>query len=131
MEFGKTFIKRRWFDGRTGTTMYLLFALTLMNFSLISYRFLIEENTLFENLISDLTMFSVIFIVTYIPISILIGYWHRKTQWKVELALKQLENPVNAKMFRTMLDVQTGKASDKEIREFRDFLTKIESKLEF
>ena len=131
MEFGKTFIKRRWFDGRTGTTMYLLFALTLMNFILISYRFLIEENTLFENLISDLTMFSVIFIVTYIPISILIGYWHRKTQWKVELALKQLENPVNAKMFRTILDVQTGKASDKEIEEFREFLTKIERKLDF
>jgi len=128
MEFGKTFIKRRWFDGRTGTTMYLLFALTLMNFILISYRFLIEGSPLFENLISDLTMFSVIFIVTYIPISILIGYWHRKTQWKVELALKQLENPVNAKMFRTILDVQTGKASDKEIEEFREFLTKIERK---
>ena len=131
MEFGKTFIKRRWFDGRTGTTMYLLFALTLMNFILISYRFLIEGSPLFENLISDLTMFSVIFIVTYIPISILIGYWHRKTQWKVELALKQLENPVNAKMFRTILDVQTGKASDKEIEEFREFLTKIERKLDF
>ena len=60
--------------------------------------------------------------------SIIIGYWHRKTQWKVELAIKQLENPMNAKMFRTILDVQTGKASDKEIREFREFLTKIESK---
>ncbi len=128
MKFEKSYIKRRWFDGRTGTTTYLLFGLTLMNFILISYRFLIEENTLFENLISDLTMFSVIFIVTYIPISIIIGYWHRKTQWKVELAIKQLENPMNAKMFRTILDVQTGKASDKEIREFREFLTKIESK---
>ena len=128
MKFGKTFIKRRWFDGRTGTTTYLLFGLTLMNFILISYRFLIEENTLFEKLISDITIFSIIFIVTYIPISIMIGYWHRKTQWKVELALKQLENPVNAKMFRTILDVQTGKASEKEVKEFREFLTKIESK---
>ena len=128
MKFEKSYIKRRWFDGRTGTTTYLLFGLTLMNFILISYRLLIEENTLFENLISDLTMFSVIFIVSFIPISIIIGYWHRKTQWKVELAIKQLENPMNAKMFRTILDVQTGKASDKEIREFREFLTKIESK---
>ena len=128
MKFGKVFIKRRWFDGRTGTTTYLLFGLTLMNFILISYRFLIEDNILFKNLISDLTMFSIIFIVTYVPISILIGYWHRKTQWKVELAIKQLENPVNAKMFRTILDVQTGKASDKEIEEFREFLTKIERK---
>ena len=128
MKFGKVFIKRRWFDGRTGTTTYLLFGLTLMNFILISYRFLIEGNILFKNLISDLTMFSIIFIITYVPISILIGYWHRKTQWKVELAIKQLENPVNAKMFRTILDVQTGKASEKEVKEFREFLTKIESK---
>jgi uncharacterized protein YneF (UPF0154 family) len=128
MKFGKTFIKRRWFDGRTGTTTYLLFGLTLMNFILISYRFLIEENTLFEKLISDITIFSIIFIVTYIPISIMIGYWHRKTQWKVELALKQLENPIVGKMIRTILDVQTGKASDKEIKEFREFLIKIENK---
>ena len=128
MKFGKVFIKRRWFDGRTGTTTYLLFGLTLMNFILISYRFLIEENTLFEKLISDITIFSIIFIVTYIPISIMIGYWHRKTQWKVELALKQLENPIVGKMIRTILDVQTGKASDKEIKEFREFLIKIENK---
>jgi uncharacterized protein YneF (UPF0154 family) len=128
MGFKKTFIKRRWFDGRTGTTMYLLFALTLMNFILISYRFLIEESPLFSNLVSDLTIFSIIFIITYIPISILIGYWHRKTQWKVELALKMMENPLNAKMFRTILDVQTGQASDQEIKEFRALLMKIESK---
>jgi len=128
MGFKKTFIKRRWFDGRTGTTMYLLFALTLMNFILISYRFLIEESPLFSNLVSDLTIFSIIFIITYIPISILIGYWHRKTQWKVELALKMMENPLNAKMFRTILDVQTGQASDQEIKEFRALMMKIESK---
>jgi uncharacterized protein YneF (UPF0154 family) len=58
----------------------------------------------------------------------MIGYWHRKTQWKVELALKQLENPIVGKMIRTILDVQTGKASDKEIKEFREFLIKIENK---
>ena len=131
MGFGKTFIKRRWFDGRTGTTVYLLFALTLMNFILISYRFLIEGSPLFANLVSDLTIFSIIFIITYIPISILIGYWHRKTQWKVELALKMMENPLNAKMFRTILDVQTGQASDQEIKEFRALLMKIEKKLDF
>ena len=42
-----------------------------------------------------------------------------------------MENPVNAKMFRTILDVQTGEASDEEIKEFRAFLMKIESKLDF
>ena len=126
MEFGKTFIKRRWFDGRTGTTMYLLFALTLMNFILISYRFLIEGSPLFENLISDLTIFSIIFIVTYIPISTLIGYWHRKTQLRVETTITLQQNPIMAKMFRTLLDVQTGKATKEEIEEFRNMLIKIE-----
>ena len=95
MNFRKTFIKRRWYDGRTGTTTYLLFGLTLMNFILIAYRFLIEKNTLFENLISDLTIFSIIFIVTYIPISIIIGYWHRKTQWKKKPLQKKQINKKN------------------------------------
>ena len=41
------------------------------------------------------------------------------------------QNPMFAKMIRTILDVQTGKASDKEIKEFREFLIKIENKLDF
>ena len=131
MNFGKTFIKRRWFEGRTGTTTYLLFGLTLMNFILISYRLLIEKIPIFQELIPNLSMFVLLFLAFYIPAAIIIGFWHRKTQLKVETTLNMQENPVFAKMFRTMLDVQTGKASDKEIREFRDFLTKIESKLEF
>ena len=128
MKFGSYVIRRRWMDGRTGHATYLMFALTLMNFILISYRFLIEEESAYESLISNLTTFSIIFIITYVPVSILIGYWHRKTQWKIELAIKQLENPMIAKMFRTILDVHIGKASDDEIKEFRKFLVKIEGK---
>ena len=41
------------------------------------------------------------------------------------------QNPLFAKMFRTILDVQTGQASDEEIKEFRAFLMKIEKKLDF
>ena len=35
-------------------------------------------------------------------------------------------NPVLAKMFRTLLDVQTGKANDEEIEKFRKMLEGIE-----
>ena len=128
MNFRKTFIKRRWYDGRTGTTTYLLFGLTLMNFILIAYRFLIEKIPLFQDLIPNLSIFVLLFLSFYIPTAIIIGFWHRKTQLKVETTLNMQENPVFAKMFRTMLDVQTGKASDEEIEEFREFLTKIERK---
>ena len=69
--------------------------------------------------------------IIYIPASIVIGFWHRKTQLKVETTLNMQQNPLYAKMFRTMLDVQTGKATDEEIKEFRKFLTEIEKKMDF
>ena len=59
------------------------------------------------------------FLSVYIPAALLIGNWHRKTQLKVESTLTQQQNPLLAKMFRTLLDVQTGKASKEEIEEFR------------
>ena len=39
-----------------------------------------------------------------------------------------LENPVLARMIRTLLDVQTGKATKEEIEEFRKFVKEIESR---
>ena len=128
MNLNTGWMRRRWWEGRTGHATYLMFALAIANFILIAYRFLIEQNPLFESLMSNLWAFTLFFVIAYIPISILIGHWHRETQVKVELSIKQLENPIGAKMFRTMLDVQTGKASNEEIAEFREFLKKIESK---
>jgi uncharacterized protein YneF (UPF0154 family) len=124
-------IRRRWWEFRAGHSVYLIFVLTFINFILIAYRLLIEKIPMFQELFPNLSIFVLLFLGFYIPTAIIIGFWHRKTQLKVETTLNMQENPVFAKMFRTMLDVQTGKASDKEIREFRDFLTKIESKLEF
>jgi len=121
-------IRRRWWEFRAGHSVYLIFVLTFINFILISYRLLIEKIPMFQDLIPNLSIFVLLFLGFYIPTAIIIGFWHRKTQLKVETTLTMQQNPVFAKMFRTMLDVQTGKASDKEIREFRDFLTKIESK---
>ena len=124
-------VRRRWWEFRAGHSVYLIFVLTFINFILIAYRLLIEKIPLFQDLIPNLSIFVLLFLSFYIPTAIIIGFWHRKTQLKVETTLTMQQNPVFAKMFRTILDVQTGKASDKEIREFRDFLTKIESKLEF
>ena len=121
-------LRRRWMEGRAGHSVYLMFSLTMINFILISYRFFIEQDSLFMEMISDLWVFGLILLACYIPASLGIGFWHRKTQLKVETTLTMQQNPVFAKMIRTILDVQTGKASDKEIREFREFLTKIESK---
>ena len=127
----QSWTRERWWEFRTGHSTYLIFLLTFVNFVLISYRLLIEKIPIFQELIPNLSMFVLLFLAFYIPAAIIIGFWHRKTQLKVETTLTMQQNPVFAKMFRTILDVQTGKASDKEIEEFREFLTKIERKLDF
>jgi len=122
-------MRRRWWEFRQGHGIYLIFLLTFVNFILISYRLLIEKIPFLNNLIPELWVFVIMFLGFYIPAAILIGTWHRRTQLRVENTVMMEQNPFFAKMFRTMLDVQTKKASEKEIEEFREFLTKIESKL--
>ncbi len=121
-------LRKRWWEFRQGHSVYLIFILTFVNFILISYRLLIERIPMFQKLLPDLWIFVLIFLIIYIPSSILIGYWHRKTQLKVEATINMQQNPMFAKMFRIMLDVQTGKAPKEEIEEFRKFLRDIEKK---
>jgi len=121
-------MRKRWWEFRQGHSVYLIFILTFVNFILISYRLLIERIPIFQELLPDLWIFVLIFLAIYIPSSVLIGYWHRKTQLKVETTLNMQQNPLFAKMFRVMLDVQTGKATKEEIEEFREFLKDIEKK---
>jgi uncharacterized protein YneF (UPF0154 family) len=120
--------RRRWWEFRQGHTVYLIFVLTFINFILIAYRLLIERVTFFKDLVPELWIFALMFILVYVPAAIIIGYWHRRTQLRVETTIINQQNPVLAKMIRTLLDVQTGKASEEEIKEFRDMLKSIERK---
>ena len=120
--------RRRWWEFRQGHSIYLVFVLTFINFILISYRLLIERVTVFKELVPDLWIFAVLFIIIYAPSAILIGFWHRRTQLRVETTLIQQQNPILATMIRTLLDVQTGKATKEEIAEFRNIMLDIENK---
>ena len=123
-------VRQRWWEFRQGHSIYLIFILTFINFVLIAYRLLIEKIAFFKQLFPELWIFVVLFLGIYIPVSILIGYWHRRTQLSVEATLGMEQNPLLAKMFRTILDVQTGKATKEEIEKFREILMKIEKKME-
>ena len=126
MIFEKQWTRRRFLDARNGHANYLMFALTFVNFILITYRFLIEKDLESISELSNLWFFVIIFLMSYIPISTLIGYWHRRTQLSVEATMKKMEDPLFAKMIRIILDVQTGKATKEEIEKIRNMLTKIE-----
>ena len=122
----KNLIRKFWFDGRNGTTNYFLLFLAMTNFILITYNFLIEDITIFNNLLSNMWIYAIIFLTLYFPISILIGRWHTNTQLHVDVSMKMNRDPIYAKMIRTLLDVQTGKASQEEIKEFRKEMEEIE-----
>jgi len=126
MNFSTNWIRGRMLDGRVGSTVYIIFVLTIVNVILISYRFLIESNQTFTELFVNLWIYAVIFLILYVPVSILIGRWHVDTQLKVENVLKVYEEPIPAKMFRIILDIQTGIATKSEIEKIRKMIVEIE-----
>ncbi len=125
--FQKNKLRILWWAGRTGHANYLMFSLALMNFILIAYNFLIEENTTFEKIIPNLWLFIIIFLVFYLPVAILIGRWHTNTQISVEQIIRNTEDPIMATMIKILLDVKTGVATEEEIIKFRKFISKIEN----
>ena len=121
-----TWFRRRWYDFRQGHGMYLVFAMSFVNFVLIFYRLLIEQIDFLGDLFSNLWIFVAVFLVIYIPAAILIGNWHRKTQMRIEHEQSMKQSPLMAKNFRVLLDLLEGKASTKEVEDLRKFLKSIE-----
>jgi len=120
-------IRRRWLDFRQGHGLYLIFALSFANFVLIFHRLLIERIEILNNVFSNLWFFALVFLIMYIPVAILVGFWHRKTQIRVEAELGLRQNPFMARNFRMLVDMIDRKASKEEIEKFRNLLTSIEA----
>ena len=123
--------RRRWFDFRLGHSVYLIFLLSFSNFILIFHRLLIERIEFLNDIFSELWMFIILFVGIYVPVSIAVGAWHRKTQIKIENEQSLLNNPFMARNFRMMIDIIEGKASKDEVQKFRKFLSNIEKKSDF
>lgn len=123
-------IRRRWFDFRLGHSTYLIFLLTFANFILIFHRLLIERIEWLDNVLGELWLFSLLFAILYVPVAIASGAWHRKNQLKVEADTVLLQSPLVAKIYRIMLDMQTGRAKPEEIEELQKILKNVEDKNE-
>ncbi len=116
-----------WLDGRIGHTTYLMFFLTFVNFIVILFNFLIEDNPIFEKILPHMWLVSIIFIGLYVPVSIFIGRWHKNTQLSTEYIILHEGNTILATMIRILLDVQTGKATKEEIQDVRKMMMDIEN----
>jgi uncharacterized membrane protein YraQ (UPF0718 family) len=119
-----SWVRRRWLDFRQGHTIYLVFAMTFLNFITIQYALLIDRVPVLSSVFSMWT-FAIIFLVAYVPLAIVIGYWHRKSQWKIEQEAMFSENVVQA----FMINLVEGKVTEEEREEMREMLKKIIKKL--
>ncbi len=119
-------LRRRWYDFRQGHSVYLIFGLTFANFVLIFHRLLIERVPILDELFPDLWAFVITFVLIYVPVAIVVGAWHRRTQLRVDSEVQMRQNPLWAKMFGLFIDIQTGKASKEEIENLRGLLKRIE-----
>ena len=79
--------------------------MTFANFVTIQYKLLIEKMPTFNSLFDSVWTFAIIFVAAYIPLSIIIGYWHRKSQWKVEAEAMFKENEIGATMWLFIIDM--------------------------
>jgi len=100
--------------------------MTFANFIVIQYRLLIDRMPSIDSLIGgNIIGFATTFIAIYVPLSIIIGYWHRKSQWRVEAEALFNENRIGATMWLFVIDLIDGKITEQEKKEMREMLLKI------
>ncbi len=124
----KKWLKRRWLDFRNGNGLYLVFFLTLAQFVIIQYRLLLEGTPLFHTI--PLWVFSAAFVAIYVPLGVLIGAWHRRTQYNVENQTHFERNPIGATMYLFLFDLIDGKVTEEERKRIRRYLLEIMRKPE-
>ena len=122
MVFNNSWIRRRWLDFRYGHGVYLIFILSFSNFILIFHRLLIERVDFLNDMFSDLWLFILIFILMYVPIAVLVGAWHRKNQIKIDADVALLQSPLLLRTLNMLIDIQTGKAKEKDIKILQNIL---------
>lgn len=120
------FFRIRWLDFRQGHGIYLAFFIYFADSILIQYNLLIDRLPFLDPLLgANIIGFAIIFIALYVPLAIIIGYWHRKSQWTVEVEALFKENKVGAMMWLFVIDLVEGRIDEKEKKEMREMLLKI------
>ena len=118
-------VRRRWLDFRQGHSVYLIFLMTFANFITIQFALLIDRIPVLNAVFPNLWVFAALFVAGYVPLAMIIGYWHRKSQWKIEQEAMFNENVVQARMWLFMLELIDGKVTEEEKQQVRNMLRQI------
>jgi hypothetical protein len=83
-------IRDMWIYFKAGHSGYLTFTLSILNFVVLQHRLLIENIPFLSKYVPSLTTFFLLFMFTYIPLAMLLGYFEFK---KGEMTRRPMLNP--------------------------------------
>src|SRR5918911_2538328 len=118
-------IKRRWLDFRNGHSIYLVFIMTFANFVTIQYKLLIDKVPAVHSIFDSIWVFAIVFVIIYVPLGMIIGFWHRKNQFSVEAEALFSQNQIGATINLFLIDLIDGKVTEDEKQRMRNYLLKI------
>ena len=117
-------IKSLWLYFRTGHSTYLNVMLNMVNFIIITYALFLERISINLSLIQFVLLFS----LTYIPLSCIMGYYHYKKQTKIENTALIENSPTSAWIYLMIAKMADNSITSEERREFINYMKSIISK---
>jgi len=96
---------------KAGHSGYLVFFISIINFTVIQYRLLISQIPLLSNILPDIVSFTVLFMATYLPLAIMIGVFDYR---KGGLARRPKLNPYIQSVVESTILFREGLIEDDE-----------------
>ncbi|MCV0393547.1 MAG: hypothetical protein K5790_09715 [Nitrosopumilus sp.] len=119
------FFRRRWLDFRNGHGLYLAFVMSFTNFILIGYNFAVKKAPFLSDFFDNTIVFALVFIGFYIPVAMIIGYYHRRKQYVVEAEVGLQENWPIVWILRYQIRLIQGETTPEENKRMLTYLDNI------
>jgi len=104
--------------------------MTFANFVTIQYRLLLQRVPAIHSLHINIWIFALLFVAMYLPLGMIIGYWHRKNQFSVEAEALFNQNQIGATINLLLIDLNDGKMTEEEKQHMRKYLLNIMKRAE-
>jgi hypothetical protein len=104
--------------------------MTFANFVTIQYQLLLQRVPAIHYLHINIWIFALLFVAMYLPLGMIIGYWHRKNQFSVEAEALFNQNQIGATINLFLIDLIDGKVTEEEKQHMRKYLLNIMKRAE-
>ena len=99
--------------------------MTFANFVTIQYKLLIDKVPAIHSIFDSIWIFAIVFVIIYVPLGMIIGFWHRKNQFSVEAEALFSQNQIGATINLFLIDLIDGRVTEEEKQQMRSYLLKI------